>query len=179
MQNIRTLDHTEHITTGAYFVPIKCGDKELVIPLLAVPTLQQGFLLGVDFWQAFNVTLASKNLSWDLHIDCLTTHQDPKVVSIDNLSPQQRLVIDKIRDKFNKLSQKGLGRTNAITHIINTEGAQPIKQRYYPVSPAIQQQMKGEIERMLELSVIEESSSPLVISYRYGQETEWENSFVL
>jgi cell fate (sporulation/competence/biofilm development) regulator YlbF (YheA/YmcA/DUF963 family) len=162
IENIRTLDHTEHVSTGAYHVPIRCGDREHVISILAVPSLQQSFLLGIDFWRVFNVTLSSNDQLWDIQINCLSTQQQSpaKVINYDNLDPKQRAVINQIRDEFQRLSAKGLGRTTAITHVINTEGSLPIKQRYYPVSPAIQQRMKGEIERMLALDVIEESSSP-------------------
>jgi len=37
---------------------------------------------------------------------------------------------------FLSFTQKGLGKTNLITHVIDVGKAKPGKQRHYPVSPA-------------------------------------------
>ncbi|KAH8309948.1 hypothetical protein KR067_002277, partial [Drosophila pandora] len=53
----------------------------------------------------------------------------------------------------------GLGRTNLIYHEIDVGDAKPVKQRHFPVSPAVEKSMYAEIDRMLQLGVIEESES--------------------
>lgn len=53
-----------------------------------------------------------------------------------------------------------MGRTKLINHGIDVGEAKPIKQRFYPVSPAVEKVMFREIDRMLALGVIEESTSP-------------------
>lgn len=40
------------------------------------------------------------------------------------------------------------------------DGASPVKDRYYPVSPAVQESIYAEVDEMLKLGVIEESQSP-------------------
>jgi len=51
--------------------------------------------------------------------------------------------------------------------------AKPIKQRHFPVSPAVEKAMYTEIDRMLQLGVIEESqsawSSPIVMVSKPGK----------
>lgn len=47
-----------------------------------------------------------------------------------------------------------------IKHTIDVAEASPIKQRFYPVSPAVEKLMFAEIDRMLQLGVIERSNSP-------------------
>ncbi|XP_065356057.1 uncharacterized protein LOC135950441 [Calliphora vicina] len=65
------------------------------------------------------------------------------------------LLTGKARDWY----WRGLGRTTLITHEIDVGDSKPIKQRFYPVSPAVEKLMYKEIDRMLELGVIEESTS--------------------
>ncbi|KAH8286813.1 hypothetical protein KR044_003965, partial [Drosophila immigrans] len=69
-------------------------------------------------------------------------------------------------------SQEGLGKTNLISHSIEVGNAKPIKQRHFPVSPAVEKAMYAEIDRMLQLGVIEESesgwSSPIVMVNKPG-----------
>lgn len=54
---------------------------------------------------------------------------------------------------------QGLGRTALIQHAIYVGDSFSIKQRFYPVSPAVEKLMFGEIDRMLQLGVIEPSTS--------------------
>ncbi|KAH8339641.1 hypothetical protein KR059_000403, partial [Drosophila kikkawai] len=53
----------------------------------------------------------------------------------------------------------GLGRTSLLKHHIDVGLATPVKQRHYPVSPAVEKVLYAEIDRMLELGVIEPSNS--------------------
>jgi len=55
----------------------------------------------------------------------------------------------------------GLGKTTLISQLIDTREAKPVKQRHFPVSPAIEKLLYAEIERMLKLGVFEESDSRL------------------
>jgi len=58
---------------------------------------------------------------------------------------------------FPNFERKGLGRTDWIKHDIDIGEAKPVKQRYYPVSPAVEKLLYTEIDRMLSLGVIEPS----------------------
>ncbi|KAH8357521.1 hypothetical protein KR084_012071, partial [Drosophila pseudotakahashii] len=67
----------------------------------------------------------------------------------------------------------GLGKTTLISHEIDIGEAKPIKQRHFPVSPAVEKLLYKEIDRMLEMGVIEESqsawSSPVVLVQKPGK----------
>lgn len=54
----------------------------------------------------------------------------------------------------------GLGRKHLEQHTIDTKDAEPIKSRCYPVSPVIQGLINSEIDRMIDLGVIEPCESP-------------------
>jgi len=59
------------------------------------------------------------------------------------------------------------GATNLTEHRIDVGGHTPIKQRYYPVSPKIQEAIYAEVDRLLAAGIIESSrsewSSPIVM----------------
>jgi hypothetical protein len=55
------------------------------------------------------------------------------------------------------------GHTTAIQHTIKTGDAEPIKQRYYPVTPVIQQVINEEIDKLLKEGAMSAWSSPIVM----------------
>lgn len=61
---------------------------------------------------------------------------------------------------FPSFAKDGLGRTNLIQHKIEVGTANPVKQRHWPDSPAIEKLMFAEVNNILALDVIEESTSP-------------------
>lgn len=77
-----------------------------------------------------------------------------------HLSDPQRQRLEMIIEKFPSFTEKGLGRTKSEIHMIDTRDAVPVKSKHYPVSPAVQKLMYAELDRMLNLGVIEESNSP-------------------
>lgn len=77
----------------------------------------------------------------------------------DDLTFDQREQVKQVIDEYFELVKYiKLGCTNLIEHEIKTD-IPPIKQRYYPVSPFMQQKIDKEIDKMLELDVIEPSTS--------------------
>lgn len=67
--------------------------------------------------------------------------------------------LESVKQMFPSFSKYGLSETNVLCHTIDTGQEKPIKQRYFPVSPAIQKLLYDELDRMLSLNVIEESKS--------------------
>jgi len=60
---------------------------------------------------------------------------------------------------FSNFERKGLCRTDWIKHNIDIGEAKPVKQRWYPVSPAVEKLIFTEIDWILRLGVIEPSQS--------------------
>lgn len=72
----------------------------------------------------------------------------------------ERLKINKVKAMFTKLGRNGkLGLTNVMVHHIDTGDARSIKQRQYNLSYHMNKHLNNELDRMLELGVIEKSSS--------------------
>lgn len=73
------------------------------------------------------------------------------------LTDRQVQQLEAVKVLFPDFEKQGLGRTSLITHDIDVGDAKPVKQRFYPVSPAVEKLMYKEVDRMLDLGVIETS----------------------
>lgn len=113
---------------GAISVPMRLEDRVRMIEVLVVPELQHILILGVDFWVQMEIIPNLRKGEWSFHSQ--GTHDS---------------VVDSIENFFSTMNPK-LGYTHLVEHHIVT-AAQPIKQRYYPVSPAVQAQI--DIEQKL------------------------------
>jgi len=90
------------------------------------------------------------------------------------LSDSQKLKLQKVIDFFPSFENEGLGLTNLIEHNIDTSNVKPIKQRFYPLSPAKEKLLCIEIDRMIKMDVIEEApispwSSPVTLHIKPGK----------
>ncbi|KAK9730842.1 hypothetical protein QE152_g14146 [Popillia japonica] len=75
------------------------------------------------------------------------------------LDQSQHLALEKLLNESFPASKEGeLGCTNLIEYEIKVTGS-PIKQRYYPLSPAMQKVVNNELDEMLRLGVIQKSNS--------------------
>ncbi|XP_059222573.1 uncharacterized protein LOC131996741 [Stomoxys calcitrans] len=97
------------------------------------------------------------------------------------LSDEKTRKLRAIVDMFPNSEKEGLGCTNFVEHNIDTGDAKPIKQRYYPISPAKEKLLCAEIDRMLSLGVIEECpqsawSSPGVLIEKPEKVRFWVDS---
>ena len=85
----------------------------------------------------------------------LTQKQEQKVEELLN---EHQDVFTKSISKEGQTSD--LGRTNVVTHTIDTGNAKPIKQRPYKSSPDQQEFIKNEITTMLKKGIISPTMSP-------------------
>lgn len=154
---VKTADGTQHVLSSAVEVPFEFNNKCRIILTLILPTLTKPLILGMDFWTAFNIKPIVCN-SLDT-INELPTNRH-------TLNPTQMKRLENSIAMFPTTRNGKLGCTTLIMHQIDTGDAQPVKQRHYPVSPYIQRDIDIEIERMLNLGVIEKASgswsSPMV-----------------
>lgn len=150
--SVQTADGKAQIVTGLIELEMSYKDKINKIVLYIVPTLSQRLILGLDFWRSFgliNNIIAGINMDTNVNSDSegypLTYRQQQQLETVKTLFPSFEI--------------QGLGRTSLIKHGIDVGMSKPIKQRFYPVSPAVEKLMYQEIDRMLSLGVIEESTS--------------------
>lgn len=125
------------------------------IRLYIVPTLKNQLYLGIDFWHIFDLLPKLEEV-------CSTTppsETEEEKPDMHVLNEEDKKRLEAVIELFPSSSKEGLGKTALLQHAINVGEARPTKQRYHAVSPAIEKKMFTEVDRMLELGVIEESSS--------------------
>lgn len=128
---------------------VSWGGKSQELELYVVPNLQKQLYLGVDFWSAFKV---APNIIDEIDTPSPTVESSP----VQALSPAQTMQLEKAKQLFPAFATRGLGKTCLEEHVIEVDDEQmPIKQRHYPISPAIQKLLFDELDRMLALRVIE------------------------
>lgn len=152
---------------GTMLLNISFKNKTLPIKTFVVPEIQNPLILGMDFWEAFDIfpknvdAIKLVDKSCDVLASPLiekTTH----LCSYDNLSDIQRQMANDIIEQFREISyeERGLGRTTLITHTIDTGDAAPIRQRYYRMSPEKQRILVEQLDDMLKEDVVEPCESP-------------------
>ena len=166
---------------GYINLPIRFENTFSIIKAYVVPEIETPLILGVDFWRKFKLC-PNHISSLDIpkpssHSErVLTSNSTEHITSYENLENSQRLIADNLIEQFKEISmdRKGLGRTNLITHRIDTGDAEPIRQRYYRMSPEKQRILIEQVNEMLDLDVVEPcesawSSPVLIVKKKNGQ----------
>jgi Reverse transcriptase (RNA-dependent DNA polymerase) len=154
---IKTADGTRHEVPGYIYAPI-CFDGRLrIIPTLLIPTLNRELILGIDFWENFDIKPTIHKLQSDSLKEISQIDQPTCVGHI--LSPTQECKLQKIIEKLQPKSEKIIP-TKLLTHKIDTGDSLPVQSKPYQFSPAVEKKIHAEIDRMLNLDVIEKSQSP-------------------
>lgn len=167
--NVQTASGAAQKVEGYADVKVVFAGKRKWIRLWIVPTLTNSLYLGIDFWLAYNLLPKLEELA--LTNDGIVEGQGAVVESdpdadrestpdMHQLSEEEKERLAKVVALFPSSEREGLGKTALLKHTINIGESKPVKQRYYAVSPAVERKMYEEVDRMLELGVIEESQSP-------------------
>lgn len=173
--SINTADGVPQKIIGYVYLPVEIGNKLKLVKILVVPSLSHSLILGSDFCTIFGVRIDYEKDSYFVGEDRATLYNSHKHVGISelnnvktvqsrsDLTEQQVIELESVRDKFKELSWRAgtkLGRTNATVHKIDTGEAEPVKQRHHNISPYMLEYLNQELDRMLELGVVRPSCSP-------------------
>lgn len=148
--------HTANGSSVPIIGRIKCQisfqgvERSLII--FVAPKLTQKLYLGSNFFDIFNL--------WP---SCISELNSSDFVEDDNshsLSSEELFTLKSIVQEFPSFENRGLGKTTLVEHIIDTGNSEPVKQRHYPYSPAVQKLVFEEVERMLRMGVVEKTNSP-------------------
>lgn len=154
---VRVANGQQQPICGFTDAPITFRGVTKRIRLFIIPSLSQQLYLGIDFWTQFGLMPKLEEIAIDM----------PTSSNVHVLDAVDQARLDAIKAEFPSCETEGLGKTSLLKHAINIGDAMPTKQRYHAVSPAVQQKMWTEIDRMLDLGIIELSqsawSSPITI----------------
>lgn len=148
--SVQTADGANQRIEGYVDVNVSYNRKSNLMRFYVIPSLNQNLYLGIDFWNLFGIA----------PIQISEISANPADDNMHVLEKDQLVQLNKVRSLFPTSSSSELSKTSVLHHTIDVGTSKPIKQRHYPVSPAIQDLMYTELDRMLSLGVIEESMSP-------------------
>lgn len=159
--SVQTADGSPQCVLGHFTITVKYKSISKMFRIFIVPGLSQNLYLGIDFWKEFGIVPMS--------VECISS--EVQIESPDGnqhkLTDDQKSRLMSVVETFPSFENEGLGKTPLHKHQIDTGNCLPIKQRHYAISPAIQKSVDEEINRMIQLGVIEESqsswSSPIVL----------------
>lgn len=144
---------------GTIMVPVKLRDVVKIIKIYIVPSLRHELILGTDFWREMGIVPDLRRGEWYFSTTSPPNPVLNKLVAVEDLTNAENLLINKIVDEhFTKHEPNKIGCTSLVKHTIITE-SEPIKQRYYPVSPYKQKQIDEELDKMIDAGVVEPSES--------------------
>lgn len=164
--SIKTANGTEQPIEGSVRVNINYNNKNILMNLLIVPSLTQNLYLGSDFVRNFDLAPALFPNIDEIAVEKL----DANTHSLDE---EEQIKLQNVIQKFPSFLKLGRGLTHILKHTIDTGDSLPIKQRYYPYSPAVQKKIESEVDKMLAEGIIQPSesswSSPLTVVIKPGK----------
>ncbi|KAK9731640.1 hypothetical protein QE152_g13443 [Popillia japonica] len=134
---------------------------------LAVPSVEHSIIVGSDFCNLFQVNVDYKDGRWTiqckenpLSVDYQSFQLSAlQMIQSHSFTPEEQIQVDNVLASFKRIngSDTFLGRTDKLIHHIDTGDEKPFKQRQYPFSPILMQHLNKELDKMLELGIIERS----------------------
>lgn len=162
--DVLTADGSPQRVHGLVEVEMSYGGKTKRIRLYVIPSLSQELYLGIDFWQEFGIAPRMVEELNSVPTPGPVMVQDPNT---HELTPDQKQLLEDVKASFPSCELEGLGKTSVLRHQIDVGATNPIKQRHYFVSPAVQAILNAEVDSMLARGIIEESrsawSSPVLV----------------
>jgi hypothetical protein len=152
-QYVKTAGGKKYKIVGKALIEIKFKNTKSFVELHIIPELEQDVYLGINFWKTFGLLNT-------LYKSLTEIEELSKLDKCDILDTRQKEQLSQIINLFPDFEKEGLGKTKLLEHVIEVfPETKPIKQRYFSVSPAIEKKIHAEIDRMLDLGIIEVASA--------------------
>ncbi|XP_059221616.1 uncharacterized protein LOC131996179 [Stomoxys calcitrans] len=149
---VRTADGQGQEIVGIVNLEFYHQGEMCVFEFLVIPTINQDIICGIDFWKRYNISISAQGANSEIGPE----NDKAEIENRIELSDIQRKKLEAVIELFPNSDRDGLGRTTLVRHEIDTGDAKPIRQRCYPISPAREKILCGEIDRMISLGVIGE-----------------------
>lgn len=144
---------------GYIIAPVCLKGRVRIFDILIVPSIPYSMILGIDFWCQMGIVPDLHSGEWKFSSQEESTVELSTLEATEHLSTDQRKILNDFIEETFKTMDKKLGCTSIVEHVIRTDSP-PIKQRHYPLSPALQKYVNDEVSKMLEDGIIEPSNSP-------------------
>ena len=145
---LKTADGTQYVINQSIIIPIIYNSVLKHLEVLFAPSISHSIILGIDFWKIFDIKPVICSLI-----------ESEKIISVANhheLSISETQLLENVLLSMPFSTEGKLSKTHLMQHKIDTGDAKAIKQRHYVVSPYVQENINKEIDRLLNLGVIEQ-----------------------
>lgn len=143
---------------GSVSIPMKLENQVKIINALVIPELPHSIILGVDFWVQMGIIPDLNRGCWSFNTGTSCVDTVASIIPREVLTCEEKSQLDALVKKYFELQGDKIGCTSLVEHKIVTD-SEPIKQRAYRVSPAMQRHIDEAVQSMLEEGVIEPSQS--------------------
>ena len=169
-ENSRTVhfaDKTTTRTNGSLIMPINVSKALWVGEVYMLDKLQYQMILGIDFLRGlgFDIDFNSDKIKLPdgTPVEITNEKEDKdQDIEIDNLeiSDLDKETLKQFLSTYKLKLEQVKGCTDVVTHKVKLKpGTEPIKQRWYPQSPVMQDKIEKMTDEMLKNDIIEESKS--------------------
>ncbi|XP_014469758.1 PREDICTED: uncharacterized protein LOC106741871 [Dinoponera quadriceps] len=159
---IRLADGATIQPTKAICLPIRIGTQTLNHRCYVVPSLESDILIGIDLWARLQIPLPPPPKGYSDAIPALC----PVSAGLRSRTPDEETTLKEFLASELAAFERIRGPTDLVEHRIRLKDPRPIKQRYRPRNPAMQQIIDDEVSQMEAEGIIEPSdnawSSPVV-----------------
>lgn len=150
---VRTADGIPNKVEGYIFLKFIYDKNEREIRFLIVPSLENEIYLGMNFWAAYKIFPA-------IIASIANSDKNAEESNLHILNEEQRLKLENVKELIPSFKRIGLGRTKLHEFEIKVKpDTLVIKQKFYPISSAVQEKVYAVLDSMLEKNIIEVSHS--------------------
>ena len=143
------------------------GTAKKRLEIIVMHNLNTDCLLGADFIRMFNIvlfprknTILAEGFEGEAPIEIDSVEiEDNNASGLSQPSKEEMAELHKLLDELLPADPEALGCTTICEHVIDVGDAKPIKQKCYPVSRKIEQEMHRQVDDLLAKGVIVPSSS--------------------
>lgn len=145
---------------GFVDIPFNVNEKTKILPCLVVEELENRCILGMDFFKLFNIELKfnEENSSQNL-FTCNIQNNNENQPNAHTLTAEQNKMLAEVKNSFKTSEPNTLDACNVMEHKIELTDNTAIHLNPHPWSPTIQKKVNVEIERLLQMDIIEPSNS--------------------
>lgn len=162
---LKTADGKFHSCRKMAKLPIRFAGEKRYIRVFIAPNIDHDIVLGIDFWDAFGIRPAIFRGISSLEPEIICVGHDKlgregQGKLYHQLTTEQEEALRNVKSHYTWSNDIDLGCTDLIVHHIDTGDNKPIKQKQYHTSPYVQEKINEEIDRLLDLKIIEPASAP-------------------
>lgn len=147
------------VVLGCVPLPIQYLSKTVTINTIVVQELAHELILGVDFWHAIGLRIVDEK---GVTVNAIDEKLSDRIETEVELQQRDQVELRQVVDQFLVTSGTSLTKTPLIEHVIELKpDSKPFVLRPHLYSPHVEDKMKIELDRMINLGVIEPSNSPV------------------